>query len=322
MSTEPPLVEINDLRVDLDLGGQVVHAVRGLDLVVEQDSSVGVVGESGCGKSVTMLALLGLLPPNASVQGDIRFRGKPMDPRMVAKLRGHHIAMVFQDATNSLNPLVKVGKLIAETVRVHQGVSRRDARRYAVDYLAKVQLPDPDRVFHRYPHELSGGMRQRVVIASALACDPEVLVADEPTTGLDVTVQSQIIELLCEITRTAGLSVVFVSHDLGAVAQLCDTLYVVYAGQIVETGPTGQVLRAPQHPYTAGLLRSLPRLDQRHELSTIQGGPPGAGEQVTGCPFQPRCHEAMPGLCEHPPPLFDLEHGGRAACWLVEDDHG
>lgn len=324
MTPPAPLLEIEDLEVEFATEAGRLRVVRGLDLRVPEGRSVGVVGESGCGKSVSMLAVLGLLRANARVSGTIRYRGEPVDtPEAVAALRGSRVAMVFQDAMHSLNPLMKVGVQVAEGVRHHRRCSQEEARSAAVDYLDRVRLPSPDRMYSSFPHELSGGMRQRVMLAGALACEPEVLVADEPTTGLDVTVQAEILDLLIDIQADAGLAVVFISHDLAAVAELCEDLYVVYAGRVVEHGPTAALLSGPRHPYTQALFESVPVLGRRDVLRGIEGMPPGPRTYPPGCAFAPRCGSMIPERCGCAPPTVEVEPGRHVECWLeVEGGRG
>jgi oligopeptide/dipeptide ABC transporter ATP-binding protein len=313
-----PLLQIDDLAVDFIVRGQRLTAVRGLTMQVGEAEAVGLVGESACGKSVSMLAVLGLLGSNARVRGTIRYRGEVIDtPQKVAALRGSRVAMVFQDSMNSLNPLMKVGVQVAEVIRRHRKSSRAEAAAEAVRYLDRVRLPSPRDLYNAYPFELSGGMRQRVMIASALACDPELLIADEPTTGLDVTVQAGILDLLVELRSTAQLAVVFVSHDIGAVGELCDNVYVFYGGRAVERGPTAQLLNDPRHPYTRALLASVPVVGDRRRLLGIDGLPPGPQIFPPGCSFSPRCEHAIGGRCDiTAPPLVQLAEDRDVECWL------
>jgi len=311
------LLDIENLTVEFLLGGRSFKALRGLNVSVAEGGTVGLVGESGCGKTVSMLTVLGLLPSHTRIQGTIRYRGIVIDtPAKIQALRGSKVAMVFQDSMNSLNPLMKVGIQVSEALRRHCKLRRAEAKAEAIRYLQRVRLPSPADVYHSYPHELSGGMRQRVMIAGALACGPELLIADEPTTGLDVTVQANILDLLAELRATAGLSIVFVSHDIGAVSELCDETYVVYGGRAVEHGPTAQVLADPRHPYTRALLESVPVIGQQTQLTGIEGMPPVADSYPTGCSFAPRCSYAMSGRCDRQPPVVELVPERQVECWL------
>jgi oligopeptide/dipeptide ABC transporter ATP-binding protein len=317
VSGRETLLEVENLSVEFAVGGQRLKAVRGLNLQVDAAHTVGLVGESGCGKTVSMLAVLGLLAPNAIVRGSIRYRGEPLDtPQKVKAVRGSRIAMVFQDSMNSLNPLMKVGVQVAEALRRHQNLDRDEARAKAIQYLERVRLPTARDIYQAYPHELSGGMRQRVMIAGALACGPELLIADEPTTGLDVTVQAKILDLLVELQSETGLAVVFVSHDIGAIAELCEDLVVVYGGRAVERGRTAEVLAGPRHPYTRALLESVPAIGQRQPLTGIEGLPPPPHAYPRGCSFEPRCSRALAGQCDQPPPLVEIAPGREVECWL------
>jgi oligopeptide/dipeptide ABC transporter ATP-binding protein len=267
---------------------------------------------------------MGLLPPGrARVEGQARLRGRDllaMPARERRRLRGSEMAMVFQDASSSLNPVMTVGRQVAEALVVHRGVRRPVARRAAIDLLGVVGIPDPRQRLDQYPHQLSGGMRQRVMIASALACDPAILVADEPTTALDVTIQAQILDLLGRLRRELGMAVLLITHDLGVVAGLVDRIAVAYAGRIVESGPVEEVLAAPRHPYTGGLLRSVPRLDREQDgvLRAIRGSPADPRAAEAGCPFSPRCDFAV-GKCAQRPPLLPMGGGRVAACWRVDE---
>jgi oligopeptide transport system ATP-binding protein len=318
------ILEVRDLHVDFAGDGRAVPAVRGVNLRFPESRCVGVVGESGSGKSVTMLALMGLLPTTATVRGAIIYRGNELrDHREVAALRGKHVAMVSQDSMNSLNPTIPAGRQVAEALRQHSGLGRRAANDRAAELLSLVGLPDPKSIARSYPHELSGGMRQRVMIAGALACEPAVLIADEATTGLDVTVQARILHLLDRLRDQLGLSVVFVSHDLGAVAQLCDEINVMYGGRVMESGPREQVLFSPRHPYTQGLLASLPRLETRVERLSPIALPNRRGLPRRGCPFEPRCPHRETRCADEAPPETERDDGAwRSACWLEIDAHG
>lgn len=318
------LLEVEDLHTDVVTPDGPLHAVVGVSFTLAPGRTLALVGESGCGKSLTALSILRLLPPGGRViAGHIRFDGRDLlrasEPEL-CRLRGRDIAMIFQEPQSSLNPLLKVGVQVDEVLRWHKHLPRRVARQSGVELLRRVGLPDPERRYHAYPHELSGGMRQRVLIAAALACEPRLLIADEPTTALDVTVQAQILTLLADLQQRTGLALLLITHDLGVVAQMADTVCVMYAGQIVERGATEDILRAPQHPYTCGLLRSLPRLTAQRTggpLPVIPGEVPSPAHRPAGCAFQPRC--ALGGddpTCRtHAPPLLALGENRQCACW-------
>ncbi len=315
------LLEVDDLRVHLFTDRGVVKAVDGVQFSVEAGRSLGIVGESGCGKTMTALSLMRLIPepPARIVSGSIRFDGEDvvtMSPDRLRALRGNQIAMIYQDPMTSLNPVFTVGEQIAEAVRLHRRDTRSAAWTRAVEVLHLVGIPDPDRVARAYPHQLSGGMRQRAVIGMALACEPKLLIADEPTTALDVTIQAQILELLRRLQGELGTGIVLITHDLGVIADLVDDVIVMYAGKLVERAPVRQLFAAPRHPYTSGLLRSVPSLDIRERrLATIDGTVPPAHAMPNGCRFNPRCTLARDICHEQEPPLVDVGNGTMAACW-------
>jgi peptide/nickel transport system ATP-binding protein len=289
-----PLLQVTDLRVSFRTEDGVVEAVNGVSLTLERGRTLGIVGESGSGKSVTGLSILGLHDRRrTSVSGSIRFAGKELvglDESALNKIRGAAISMVFQDALTALSPFWTVGNQIAEGYRAHTGASRSQARKRAIDLLGRVGIPQPSRRVDGYPHEFSGGMRQRAMIAMALACDPQVLIADEPTTALDVTVQAQILDLLDDLQSEFGTAIMLVTHDLGVISQVADEVLVMYAGRAIETGAARDVLSRPGHPYTWGLLSSVPRLDSHlSELVAIRGTPPSLIGLPPGCAFRPRC---------------------------------
>ncbi len=315
-----PLLEVRDLRVAFDTARGPVQAVRGVDFSLAPAEVMGLVGESGSGKSVSCRALMRLLPPRgARVSGVALFQGRdilalPEDE--LRDLRGTELAMIFQNPSSHLNPVMTVGNQIAEPVMVHEGASRRQARARAQELLRQVGIPDPDRQLDRYPHHFSGGMRQRVMIAAALACRPKLLIADEPTTALDVTVQAQILRLLLELRDRSGLAIVLISHNLGVIAQTCDSVTVMYGGRAVEQGSKRAVLSRPHHPYTEALIRSQPEATPRGApLPTIEGQPPAPSELPAGCAFHPRCPYARPDCIKRDPPLEETVTGRRAACW-------
>ncbi len=314
-----PLLEIDGLKVDFVTRRGVVRAVRGVSLAVAPGETLGIVGESGSGKSVTVQAAMGLVAaPGLIAGGDIRWKGRslfgPEGEAYGRRIRGREVAMVFQDAMTSLNPIFTCGAQIVEVLRRHLGMGRAEARERARALLELVGIGAPERRLDQYPFELSGGMRQRVMIAMALACEPELLIADEPTTALDVTIQAQILELLQELQARLGLAVVLITHDLGVVAGLCRRVSVMYAGRIVEEAGAEPLFDHPAHPYTMGLLRSTPRLDRTEaRMISIEGAPPDLRDPPGGCAFAPRC-PARVAACAVDPALAEVAPGRRAAC--------
>ncbi len=324
------LLEVRGLRTWFEGDGTVSRAVDGVSFQVEEGESVGIVGESGCGKTVTSLSLMGLVPdpPGRVVEGSsIRLGGQELvglTNREMSRIRGNEMAMIFQEPMTSLNPVFTVGDQIRESLRRHRRLGRREAGRIAVDLLRDVGIPEPERRFHEYPHQLSGGMRQRVMIAMALSCEPRLLIADEPTTALDVTIQAQILELLRRLREDRGMALLLITHDLGVVAEVCDRVLVMYAGQLVETGPVEKIFGDPRHPYTRGLLASLPgTAGSRERLRPIRGTVPTPDRWPQGCRFRDRCPVAW-DRCTEAPSLFHV--GGstrrRSRCWLEKSaDH-
>jgi oligopeptide transport system ATP-binding protein len=317
-----PLLRVEDLHVHFDTDDGVVHAVNGVSFELAAGETLGIVGESGSGKTVTNLALLGLIPqpPGVIAGGQALYRGQDLLKMSVAelsKIRGRRIAMIFQDPMTALNPFLTVGEQITEVTRLHLKHTAAQARRHAIEMLAKVHIPAPDRRIDDYPHQFSGGMRQRVMIAMALACQPDVLIADEPTTALDVTIQAQMLDLVKELQRSQGTAVILITHAMGVVASVCDRVIVMYAGKIAEEASIGPLFAQPQHPYTLGLLQSIPRWDtSTHEpLKAIAGQPPDMLDPPTGCPFHPRCPFVLDRCPQEMPPLETAIHGGRKACW-------
>jgi peptide/nickel transport system ATP-binding protein len=308
------LVELRGLAVSFD--GQM--ALRGLDLSIAKGEAVGMVGESGCGKSVTWLAALGLLPRHARVTGSVRLGGEEIlgaPPGVLDRVRGGRVAMIFQDPASSLNPVHRIGRQVTEALVLHRGITGAAARAEAKRLFDQVGIPDAARRLDAYPHELSGGQNQRVMIATALAGQPELLVADEPTTALDVTIQAQILELLGQLRRETGMALVLISHDLGVVAEACDRVAVMYAGRVVEEAPIGRLFAQPSHPYTRGLLGALPPMEgPRRRLSAIPGGVPEPWAMPPGCPFAPRCGFHIAACDAAVPPLMRLHPGHGAAC--------
>nr|WP_255574909.1 ABC transporter ATP-binding protein [Caldovatus aquaticus] len=297
-----------------------MRAVDGVSFAVAPGRTLAIVGESGCGKSVTALAIMGLLPPHVRVSGSIRLAGREiatLPPEERRRLRGAEMAMVFQEPMTSLNPAFTAGEQVAEALRLHQGLSRREAFARAVEMLAHVRIPDAARRARQYPHQLSGGMRQRVMIAMALACRPRLLLADEPTTALDVTVQAQILALIDELKRETGTAVVLITHDLGVVADHADEVVVMYAGRIAERAPAAALFALPQHPYTVGLLGAAPRLGRAAggRLASIEGAVPDMARPPPGCRFAPRCPFRIARCAEEAPPLAEVAPGHASACW-------
>jgi oligopeptide/dipeptide ABC transporter ATP-binding protein len=313
------LLEVRDLRVDFPLPGGVLHAVDGASFELRAGEALGIVGESGSGKTMALRALVGLLPRAARLAGgEIVFEGVDLasaSAETLRAIRGRSIAMIFQEPMTALNPVMRVGEQIAEGPLVRLGYSRRRAHERALELMRLVGIPDPEERAEAYPHELSGGMRQRVMIAIALSMEPKLILCDEPTTALDVTIQDQILKLLASLRAQLGVSVVFVSHDLAVIAQTCRRVAVMYAGQVVETGPVEQVFREPRHPYTLGLLRSVPDVDDRRDvLSTIPGAPPDLADPPSGCRFHPRCAFAQDDCVDGEFPLRALDGERATAC--------
>jgi peptide/nickel transport system ATP-binding protein len=314
------LIEIEGLRVRFHGDdGRTTHAVDGVDLSVAHGATLGLVGESGCGKSVTSLAIMGLLPKrSAEVSGAIRFDGFDLlkvSDQTLRDLRGNRLAMIFQEPMTSLNPSFTIGDQIVETILRHRGGSRRSARERAIELLRRVHIPSPERRIDEYPHKLSGGMRQRVMIAMALACDPRLLIADEPTTALDVTLQAQILDLMRELRAESRAAIILITHDLGVVAEVCDEVAVMYAGEIVERAGVDELFASPQHPYTVGLLGSIPRLDRTtSHLATIEGMVPNMTQPPSGCRFAARCPFVSDICLQAPPPLIEISPGHASRC--------
>jgi oligopeptide/dipeptide ABC transporter ATP-binding protein len=321
------LLEVTDLRTWFHTDAGVARAVDGVSFHVDAGEVLGIVGESGCGKSVTSLSVMQLIPqpPGRIMDGSsIRFRGEELmgaGERRMRDIRGNDIAMIFQEPMTSLNPVYTVGDQIGEALRLHLGVRSRQARDRSVDMLRLVGIPNPEERVDSYPHQLSGGQRQRVMIAMALSCEPDLLIADEPTTALDVTIQAQILELLAELRGRLGMAVILITHDLGVVAEVCDRVLVMYAGQVVEHGTVADIFREPRHPYTEGLLAAVPRLGHQQErLAVIPGAVPAPTDWPTGCRFHPRCPYGWELCVREQPPLIAIgsEPGRVARCWLEE----
>ena len=332
MATTPGLLEVDDLTTYFFTRDGVVRAVDGVSFRVGRGEVLAIVGESGCGKSVTSLSIMRLIasPPGRYVKGRVLFEGRDLlqlpEPAM-RKIRGDAISMIFQEPMTSLNPVLTIGRQIAEALVVHRGSSREQAAQRTVDLLRLVRIPEAERRASQYPHELSGGMRQRVMIAMALACEPRLLIADEPTTALDVTIQAQILDLMRELQRKTGAAIVLITHDLGVVAEMAERVVVMYAGRKVEEAPVGELFAHPRHPYTRGLLDSIPKLGagsregeagRRKRLAEIAGTVPSLSEPIVGCAFAPRCSYATTRCREDSPPLEEKSSGHFAACWESE----
>ena len=324
-----PLLQVRDLQVEFRTRSGVAHAVQGVNFQVNEGETLAILGESGCGKSVTAQAVMGIIdsPPGYVTGGEVRYRGVDLlklaeDERRI--VRANRIAMIFQDALSALNPVFTVGFQLGEQFRKHRGMSRTDAKKKAVELLDLVKIPAAAQRVNDYPHQFSGGMRQRVMIAMALALDPEVLIADEPTTALDVTVQAQIMHLLADLQRQRNMGLILITHDMGVVADVADRISVMYAGRVVEEAPVNEIYARPSHPYTKALLESIPRVDMKgQQLAAIAGLPPSLIDIPAGCAFNPRCRYARDGCrTGNPPPLYQVEPGVGSACHFWKEIRG
>jgi len=316
-----PILEIRDLRIQFQTDSGNVAAVNDVSLSLQPGETVGIVGESGSGKSQILMSIMGLLAKNGQASGSVKLRGQEilgMRDDDLDKLRGASMSMIFQDPMTSLNPFLRVSTQLTEVLVKHRGMGKAEAMKHAIEMLDRVSIPDAAKRIRLYPHEFSGGMRQRVMISMALLCQPALLFADEPTTALDVTVQAQILELIKELASTMGTTVVLVTHDLGVVASICDRVVVLYGGRIMESGPAEQIFEDPKHPYTKGLLDSMPRLDEQvhGKLHTIPGQPPSLAKSTPGCPFEPRCEYRIPA-CATVRPEYQVRGGRTVACHEV-----
>ena len=321
-----PLLELQNLRTYFFTDEGVARAVDGVSYTLERGETLGVVGESGCGKSVTALSILRLIPdpPGKIVDGEILFEGinlLDLSPAEMRRIRGNDVSMIFQEPMTSLNPVFTIGNQIAEAVRLHQGLSKKEALQKAIEMLELVGIPAPERRVHEYPHQLSGGMRQRAMIAMALSCNPKVLIADEPTTALDVTIEAQILDLMRNLQHELGTAIIMITHDLGVIAEMAKKVVVMYAGKVVEQAPVEQLFGEPNHPYTQGLLQSLPRVDKdasgaKRRLQEIPGIVPSLLHLPPGCKFASRCPKAMPICEEEEPALVQIGPQHYSACWL------
>lgn len=320
------LLEVKDLQTSFYTHMGEVQAVRGVGFSLDKGEALGIVGESGSGKSVTSLSLMKLIEdPGKIKNGKIIFKGEDLvdkSPKKMMNIRGNEIAMIFQDPMTSLNPVYKVGNQIMEAIMRHQKLNKKEARKKAIEMLELVGIPSPEDRIDNYPHEFSGGMRQRAMIAIALSCQPDLLIADEPTTALDVTIQAQILELMKDLKDKVNTSIILITHDLGVVADVCSRIVVMYGGLIMEEGSAEEIFYDPKHPYTMGLLKSIPRLDlgERQRLIPIAGSPPDLLKPPTGCPFAARCPYAMEICLKERPPYFEVGERRRTMCWLLHED--
>ncbi len=319
------LIDIEDLRVSFFTPGGEVQAVRGVSWFLNEGEALGIVGESGSGKSVSAYAIMRLLQsPGRVTDGTIRFNGVDMlslTESEMRHIRGNDIAMIFQDPMTSLNPVYTVGDQLCEPLKLHLNMKSKEATKRAEELLGMVGIPDPKRRLKQYPFEFSGGMRQRAMISMALACEPKLLIADEPTTALDVTIQAQILEIMKDLKKRCCMSIVLITHDLGIVSDICDKIIIMYSGEIMEYGSIEMLFANPKHPYTIGLIRSLPKIDQKEgePLTPIEGSPVDLMHPPAGCPFAPRCEHCMKVCLTEKPPYFELEPGHYSACWLQYD---
>jgi len=318
------LLEVSGLTTSFLTASGYLPAIEDVNFTIEKGETLGIVGESGCGKSVTSLSIMQLLSTNGKIRdGSILFEGKQLvglKDTSMRRIRGNDIAMIFQEPMTSLNPVHKIGKQIGESLRIHRGMNKEQSQKKAVELLKLVGIPRAEDIADEYPHRLSGGMRQRVMIAIAMACDPKLLIADEPTTALDVTIQAQILDLMRKLKAEREMSVLLITHDLGVVAEMCDRVVVMYAGKVVEQGSVRDIFRNPTHPYTIGLLSSIPRLeDRKQRLSSIPGNVPSIELMPAGCRFASRCSHATQRCADNEPSLLPVTENHQARCWLVDD---
>jgi oligopeptide transport system ATP-binding protein len=327
MSNNDVILEVKNLHTYFNTDAGVVKAVNGVNYDLNKGEVLGIVGESGSGKSVSSLSIMKLIPtpPGKIVDGEVLFNGKDllkMNEKELRSIRGDKIAMIFQDPMTSLNPFLRISTQLMETIELHQNLNKEDARAKAIEMLTLVGIPSPDQRVENYPHQFSGGMRQRVMIAMALSCNPEVLIADEPTTALDVTIQAQILDLIKDLSKRLNTAVIMITHDLGVVAGMCDSVCVMYAGKVVEKASNDDIFNDPKHPYTEGLIKSVPRLDKATEqkLYSIEGQPPNVIDLPECCPFHPRCEKVMDKCKNCYPPEVEYDNGRMVRCWLYEGD--
>lgn len=327
MNNNETILKVEELKTYFKTDEGVVKAVDGVSFDLKKGETLGIVGESGCGKSVTNLSIMRLIPtpPGKIVGGKVLFHGEDLllkPEKDLRHVRGNMISMIFQDPMTSLNPFLKISYQMMETIRLHQGLDKKEARNKSIELLKLVGIPSPEKRIDNYPHQFSGGMRQRVMIAMALSCEAQILIADEPTTALDVTIQAQILELIKELADKFGTAVILITHDLGVVAGMCDKVCVMYAGKVVEKAGTDELYGDPKHPYTRGLINSVPRLDQkgREKLYSIKGQPPNLVNLPDCCPFHPRCSEAMEICKNRYPEVIKIGQTREVNCWLYKED--
>jgi oligopeptide/dipeptide ABC transporter ATP-binding protein len=325
MNQDSPLLNIQGLYVEFRTAEGTVHAVNNLSFSLNKGETLGIVGESGSGKSVSSLGIMKLIPnpPGKIVGGEILYNGKDLtkiSEREMEKIRGNEISMIFQEPMTSLNPIITCGKQIAESLILHRGLKKKEAMREAVEIMHSVGIANPEKRAHEYPHQMSGGMRQRVMIAMALACKPKILICDEPTTALDVTIQAQILDLIRNLNKQTGTAVIMITHDLGVVSELCEKVIVMYTGSIVEEAPVDEIFQNPLHPYTVGLISAIPRITkERNPLTTIKGIVPNPMEKIQGCSFWPRCQYATDKCKEEAPPMIQISETRKTRCWKYQD---
>ena len=322
MMNDNTALQVRDLRVQIETDTATLDILHGISFDIYKGETLGIVGESGCGKSMTALSIMRLTQPNAKVSGSITLDGQSlldMPMKDFRKIRGNRVSMIFQEPMTSLNPVFTVGHQLMEVFRLHQGLDKRQAREKSIEALRMVNVPMPEKRVDCYPYELSGGLRQRVMIAMALACRPELLIADEPTTALDVTIQAQVLDLMCKLRDDLGTAIAFITHDLGVVSELCSRTIVLYCGEIMEEGDTESLLTSPLHPYTEGLKASLPERGTRERLHVIPGSVPSALDFPKGCVFAPRCPYATARCAAEKPPLYDMGGGRSVRCFRCEE---
>lgn len=325
MAQSEKVLEIKDLCVDFKTVEGTVRAVNHLSYTLHKGEKLGIVGESGSGKSVSSLGIMQLIPnpPGEITRGAIIYKGEDLvhtSEKKMQHIRGNEISMIFQEPMTSLNPIIKCGKQIAESLMLHRGLKKKEAMQEAIAMMKAVGIANPEVRAHEYPHQMSGGMRQRVMIAMALACQPQILIADEPTTALDVTIQAQILDLIRDLNESMHTSVLFITHDLGVVSELCDTVIVMYTGHIVEKAPVRELFKDPKHPYTIGLMNAIPKITKdRPPLETIEGMVPNPTERIYGCSFWPRCPHATERCKQEKPPIINISEERQVRCWLYVD---
>ena len=328
MTSSEKVLEVKDLCVDFRTVEGTVRAVNHLSYTLHKGEKLGIVGESGSGKSVSSLGIMKLIPnpPGQITRGAIIYKGEDLvhtSEKVMQHIRGNEISMIFQEPMTSLNPIIKCGKQIAESLRLHRGMKKKEAMEEAIRMMRAVGIANPEVRAYEYPHQMSGGMRQRIMIAMALACQPQILIADEPTTALDVTIQAQILDLIREMNETMNTSVLFITHDLGVVSELCDTVIVMYTGHIVEKAPVRELFKDPKHPYTIGLMNAIPKITKdRPPLQTIDGMVPNPTERIYGCTFWPRCPHVTERCKQDKPPIIKLSEEHHVRCWMYADSAG